>query len=82
MAAKRKKSNAAKKRAKAKAQIIENMQNRLLQKLLDLADGMTYACMLTKHIAFYQTCNPAEQEYLRKVFKEQEDGDLTRAVTG
>ncbi len=66
---------AARRRAK-RANIVGTMKFMLTRKLRELAAGKTYSEKLRAHCNFYDTCNPAEQMFLRLLFKRMENKDL------
>lgn len=74
MADKRRKSNAAKKR---KATILAGILHRLVDKLNELAEGLTPPERIKAHVAFYESCNETEQDMLKIIFKAEEDKDYT-----
>lgn len=67
----------ARKRAKISFAIVQDMEQRLLNKLEKLAGEKTTEERVNAQVAFYYTCNIVEQRFLMKVFKQKEDKELT-----
>jgi len=67
------------KRAKQRAKILQDMENRLLLTLHEISDGLglTIRERVEVQVDYYFTCNPVEREFLMKIFKNYEDRVLT-----
>ena len=71
MAKKRKKSKAAKNKAK----ILAAIRTSLVKTLNELAEGKTPPDKVKAHVAFYESCNETEKEILETIFKAEDSKD-------
>ena len=70
---------AGKRRAKVK-RILENREEQLVQMLNDMVNGKPYTIWQRLHLTLFENSNPADQTILEKIFKREEENDLTKAV--
>jgi hypothetical protein len=66
-----------KRRRKQRAKIVLNLTQKVLDSLARLAVGKTPPEIVKAHVAYYDTCNTAEQLTLMGIFKKEEDKIMT-----
>ncbi len=64
-------------RRRKQQKAISIVKQRLLDKLTELAKGLTPPEMATAHVDYYFTCNLIEREILMSIFETLEDRVLT-----
>jgi len=64
-------------RAKQRAKILEDITQKLLDNLAQLAKGKTPPERVKAHTDYYYTCNDVEQTILLTIFKKIEEKELT-----